>query len=221
MKESIYTIPISEAFEAQEGCPLCGIREDLDKHWVEYITGAAMMEPDVREQTNELGFCQRHYAHTLKANNRLSVALMLQTRLDTIIHNPPQAKITGFFGKKDSNCNCFICKNYEREFSRILDNIVLVWAREDDFKKLYIQQKYVCYKDCESLLNAAAKNLKGAKLREFSNITKDLFQKRAVSLKADIDAFCQLYDYRNAGVTKPDGSVATAVERSISFLAGE
>ena len=43
MKETIYTIPINEAFEAQCGCPLCTLRRKLEQDSVEYIMGAAMM----------------------------------------------------------------------------------------------------------------------------------------------------------------------------------
>ena len=57
MKESIYTIPISEAFEPKRDCPFCTLKNELERHFVEYITGAAMMEPDVRIQTNKQGFC--------------------------------------------------------------------------------------------------------------------------------------------------------------------
>ena len=56
MKETIYTIPINEAFEAKCGCPLCTLRRKLERDSVEYIMGAAMMEPDVRIETNKRGF---------------------------------------------------------------------------------------------------------------------------------------------------------------------
>ena len=61
MRESILTIPISEIFEPKCGCPICRMREMLETRTVEYIMGAAMMEPDVRIETNRLGFCREHY----------------------------------------------------------------------------------------------------------------------------------------------------------------
>ena len=57
MKESIYTIPISEVFEPRCGCPLCRLRDTLEQRCIDYIMGAAMMEPDIRIRTNEQGFC--------------------------------------------------------------------------------------------------------------------------------------------------------------------
>lgn len=82
MKETIYTIPISEAFETSQGCPVCDLRSRQESRWLDYVTGGAMMEPDVREETNRLGFCRRHFGLMLELpNTRLPVALMISTRL--------------------------------------------------------------------------------------------------------------------------------------------
>ena len=62
MRESILTIPISEILEPREGCPICRMRDMLEQRTVEYIMGAAMMEPDVRIETNRAGFCSAHFA---------------------------------------------------------------------------------------------------------------------------------------------------------------
>ena len=61
MRESILTIPVNEVFEPREGCPICRMRDTVEKHLLEYILGDAMMEPDVRILTNQKGFCARHY----------------------------------------------------------------------------------------------------------------------------------------------------------------
>ena len=66
MKESIYTIPLTEVFEPKDGCPICRLRDILEKRMVDYITGAAMMELDVRIETNKKGFCLNHYNQMLK-----------------------------------------------------------------------------------------------------------------------------------------------------------
>ena len=85
MKEAIYTIPISEVFEPKDGCPLCRLRDILEQRCLEYIMGAAMMEPDIRVETNRLGFCKDHYFMMLGRKNRLSIALMLQSHLDGLL----------------------------------------------------------------------------------------------------------------------------------------
>ena len=85
MKESIYTIPVSEVLEPRDGCPLCRMQDTLEKRAIEYIMGAAMMEPDVRQETNRQGFCSNHYNMMLSQRNRLSLALMLQSRLAELL----------------------------------------------------------------------------------------------------------------------------------------
>ena len=69
MRESILTIPISEILEPREGCPICRMRDMLEQRTVEYIMGAAMMEPDVRIETNRAGFCSAHFAQMLKCSS--------------------------------------------------------------------------------------------------------------------------------------------------------
>ena len=81
MRESILTIPVNEIFEPREGCPVCRMRDMLESRTIEYIMGAAMMEPDVRIETNRQGFCKVHFEQMRACKNRLSLALMLQTHL--------------------------------------------------------------------------------------------------------------------------------------------
>ena len=81
MRESILTIPITDVFEPKCGCPICRIRDTLEQHTIEYIMGAAMMEPDVRIETNKAGFCKEHFEQMRACKNRLSLALMLHREL--------------------------------------------------------------------------------------------------------------------------------------------
>lgn len=66
MREDICSIPISEIFEPKDGCPFCRMRDMLEDRMATYITGAAMMEPDVRVETNHLGFCHQHFEQILQ-----------------------------------------------------------------------------------------------------------------------------------------------------------
>lgn len=79
MKQDICSIPIQEIFQEKAGCPLCRMRDMLEQRMAVYITGAAMMEPDVREETNRLGFCHLHFQQIAAEGNKLSVALILES----------------------------------------------------------------------------------------------------------------------------------------------
>ena len=91
MRYDITNIPVAEMFEQRDGCPICRIRNMLEERAVEYITGAAMMEPDIRMETNKQGFCLEHYRQMLKKRNRLSIALMLESHLDEVA----QSRLSG------------------------------------------------------------------------------------------------------------------------------
>ena len=84
MREDICTIPISEVFDEKDGCPICRMRDTVEKRTLEYIMGAAMMEPDIRIETNRLGFCDEHLGMMMDMRGRLSLALMLTSHIEEV-----------------------------------------------------------------------------------------------------------------------------------------
>ncbi|MBR5031680.1 MAG: ABC transporter substrate-binding protein, partial [Clostridia bacterium] len=75
MQEKIYTIPVNEAFEQTDDCPFCVMYNKLESNEIDLITGASMMEPDIRIKTNELGFCRDHFEKMFAKPQRLPLAL--------------------------------------------------------------------------------------------------------------------------------------------------
>ena len=61
MKERIYTIPVSEAFEEDTECPMCILERRIENDAINYTLGPSMMEPDRRIETNKKGFCNHHF----------------------------------------------------------------------------------------------------------------------------------------------------------------
>lgn len=216
MKETIYTIPISEVFEPKQGCPLCTLQRQLEERWVQYITGAAMMEPDVRLATNSEGFCADHLHAMIGQQNRLSVALLLQTRLEHLLaHLDDKPR-----GKQSSPNSCFVCNRIDRELARLCGNLVAVWAREPGFRELYAAQQYLCLVHHQPLLHAA-QGLRGRDRTPFLLATNELLRRGLSPAKADIDAFCKLFDHRSAGGERPSEQVAQAVEHAGMRLCGD
>ena len=84
MRDDICTIPVSEVFEHNDGCPICRMRDTIEERMTDYILGDAMMEPDVRIETNKTGFCEHHYNNMMSRRGRLQLALMLQTHINEI-----------------------------------------------------------------------------------------------------------------------------------------
>ena len=85
MKETIYTIPISEAFHEKDGCPFCRLYSECETQSLDFALGGAMMEPHERTLSNELGFCEKHYNGLRSLSNRLSLGLMTTTHLDELL----------------------------------------------------------------------------------------------------------------------------------------
>ena len=131
MRDTIYTIPLTDVFEPRDGCPLCRLYDILEQRCVEYIMGAAMMEPDVRVETNRLGFCRRHFDMMLARKNRLSIALMLESHLDHISQEILTEKGTAPVRKGHSAAvelagSCYVC----RKIDGVLDTLSLIHISE-------------------------------------------------------------------------------------------
>ena len=82
MKEKIYTIPVTEAFEQDSECPVCLLEKKLEAEYTDYYLGPALMEADCRIETNKKGFCRRHFEMMYnRQENRLGLALETDTHL--------------------------------------------------------------------------------------------------------------------------------------------
>lgn len=103
MRDDICTIPVSEVFEHNDGCPICRMRDTIEERMTDYILGDAMMEPDVRIETNKTGFCEYHYNNMMSRRGRLQLALMLQTHINEINGEIFKKKLFNTDSKKTGN----------------------------------------------------------------------------------------------------------------------
>lgn len=222
MRESLLTIPINEVFEPREGCPICAMRNTVEAHICEYIMGAAMMEPDVRIETNRLGFCTTHYGMLLKQNNRLSLALMLNTHLAERREKMFKGKGgMARFTKKSvpEERTCFVCSKVNWGVDHMLGTLYNMWS-DDGFRWLYSQQEYICLEHYELLMLGAFKHLKKDDLKTFVEATDKLVEEYMKSLNDDVQQFCDSFDYRNAAKLHNEDMehVRSSIERAIGFI---
>ena len=217
MKESIYTIPISEVFEPKDGCPLCRLRDTLEERAVEYILGAAMMEPDVREETNRLGFCIGHYRQMLARKSRLQMALTMQTRLAHLLDELEKPKIPS---RPEKNTHtCYVCEKLDGAMSMMRANIYQMYAAHEDFRRLYGEQTGLCYDHCRYLL-AGASALPRKYQKTFAEETARLCREQLDPLFEEVSTFCRQFDYRAQG-HGGFGTSRDSIERSIRAVTGE
>lgn len=223
MRESLLTIPISEIMDPREGCPVCRMRDMLESRTVEYIMGAAMMEPDVRIETNRAGFCHTHLTQMMKQKNRLSLALMLQTHLETAdrelfsrkkLFEPKTAR-----RQKLSKINesCFVCEKIDWGMERLMKTFFEMYGHED-FRKLLSEQEYICLPHYDLLLSLAPEYLKKNELAAFTEDIRAITERYLNTLYEDVSHYCSMYDYRNTGKDADWGNSKDSIERSVKFL---
>lgn len=240
MKEKIYTIPVNEAYDADCECPMCFLHKRLEKEQIEYALGAAMMEPDNRVHSNEVGFCNRHLAKLYAYPNRLGLALVLDTHLAEIRSKlDKKAKAAaalknggGLFKKSeakqfaeelskmldDIGNGCVVCEKTEYTMQRYFEVCVDMWDSEPDFKKKFDSSKGVCLPHFKALANAAAKYLGKAAAADFISC---LYKKQLTELEriqADIHKFTLKFDYRNQAMEW--GSAKDAPVRTVEKIGG-
>lgn len=219
MDEKIYTIPINLSFEQLSGCPLCRLYEEAKSKALDYVTGAAMMEPSVRIMTNEQGFCREHFSDMLAMKNRLSVALMLESHMDEI-----GKRLYAHGGKNASKeagriaGSCFVCSRIEEYMSHYLSNIVHMFRSGLEFRELYSRQEGFCIPHTAALLAAGAEGLSKKEFPDFQRLTLEAAKRSHDALREDLAGFTRSFDYRFQAEPKTE-RVKSAVENTVAYLA--
>lgn len=225
MRNDICTIPISEVFEVNDGCPICRMYATVEERILDYILGDAMMEPDVRIETNKQGFCSHHFDKMLSRRGRLQLALMLETHIKSVgegifdkkLFNPPAKKAQK---AKTLSESCFVCDKIEWGTSRMIDTIYRCYENEKDFRNLFNGQPMFCLPHYERLINGIDKRRMshyGSEMAEnLTRITTEYIK----TLSEDISKYCSMYDYRSNVAGADWGNSKDSVERCVGFLTG-
>ena len=167
MKESIYTIPLMDAFRSGDECPFCFLERQIEEHSIDFVlgSGASYMEDDIRSQTDAAGFCRYHYKKLYDYGNRLGAALILSTHfhklnanLDTEIRKftPGKSSLMKRLKKSSSEdtpatsigqwvqnqtSHCYICDHIRSDYERYLDTFFELYKKDPAFRELFEQQR--------------------------------------------------------------------------------
>ncbi len=227
MHERIYTIPVNEAFDAAENdCPFCRLYKKLENDELDLILGASMMDPDVRIRTNKTGFCDRHYAQMFARNNRLQMALTLESHLielqsdlkpGGILARDKGAKPAERISKLQSTC--YVCERIEDKISKMFVTAACLFNEETEFKNKFKSKKMICLPHYRILLQTAQSCLPKAGYAELCSEADRIVGAYLKELTGDISWFCKKFDYRFDA--EPWGNSRDSVERAIRFLNGD
>ena len=224
MQENICSIPVNDVFMPRDGCPMCKMRDMLERRKAEYVTGSAMMEPNVRVRTNEEGFCYRHFSMMIRLGKRLSNALILESHLQRVAEELVLTSPKGKFDKKRLSAlqsmtkDCFICRDIKYNMENMVRIVHAMWISEPEFRQLYSEQPYICLEHYSMLLEIDQKGL-GKNFDAFYQATISLTGNYLAELIDNVHHFSSMFDYRNEGADW--GNSRDSIERAVEFLTGE
>ena len=243
MKDTIYTIPLTDAFKANDECPFCFIKRKLEQDAISFILGSAYMEDDIRAVTDQTGFCSAHYKKMYDYGNRLGMALMLHThyialqkelKKKTTAFAPSSSSFLSKFKKpktlegasqniisswvKETDASCYICDSINKNFVRYLDTFFYLLTHNEEFKKLFTESKGVCVSHFGDLMTLSETKLSDKEKEAFYPILFQMVQDNLKRLEDDISWFIDKYDYKNNDADWKNSK--DAISRGIQKLAG-
>lgn len=237
VKEKIYTIPVNEAFDAGGECPFCNMYRRLETESVEYMLGPAYMEDDIRMDTNKKGFCPHHYSEMYKQQNRLGLALMLHTHMQTVDkelasliseRKPAKKSLFAKHGRENDpiaayldtvGSTCYICDRIAHTFERYIDTFFYMWAKMPEIKDKVKSSNGFCLKHFSMLITEGEKKLSSAEYEDLMNIILPLEQENIKRITDEVEHFTDKFDYRHKD--EPWGNSRDSVERGILKTASE
>lgn len=245
MKEQLYTIPLTDAFRAEDECPFCYIERMLEQHAIDFVlgSGASYMEDDIRAETDRMGFCKTHFQKLYDYGNRLGAGLILSTHVkkknqelaDTIKQfTPGKSSVMNRFKKAQINSeapktsigqwvqeqesHCYICDYYKNTYARYLDTFFEMYRKDPEFVALLKSSKGFCLHHFGDLVETAETLLSSKEKTGFYEILFPLMTANMERVQADIEWFCDKFDYRNKDADWKDSK--DALQRSMQKMAG-
>ncbi len=230
MKEKLYTIPVNEAFEVEDECPICFMVESLEGNAMDFVMGPSYMEDDVRGETSRLGFCQKHVMKLYGNQNRLGLALIMQSHMKKVIKEVEksggivskltrpslfkknnESRETSYISKVQSSC--YICSKVDGTFERYIDTLFHLYRREDEFRKMFNSCKGFCTDHYKLLSDKSSEYLSGSQLDGFSKRLNSLYIDNMKRVIDDLEWFIDKFDYRYAD--EPWGDSKDALQRAL------
>lgn len=225
MRYHLETIPVIDAYKAPSECPLCDLKENVEQSYLVSFLGGSVMEPAVRIEVNQKGFCGIHFSKMIQMKNRLGLALMTHTYLMETVRcfAPADLRKTSFLHKKpkphETASTCILCDRLSDTMSRYLYTVLHLWRTDNEFQKVFNQSKGHCLVHHDQLLQMAAKEWNAENFSSFSRTLHALQLENMARIEKELKWFTEKFDYRNAD--KPWGESKDSLERAIFKLRGK
>ena len=238
MREQIDTIPVNDAFMAEDECPFCYLERKAEQSTIRYIAGngASYMEPDARAETDKTGFCPVHMKKLYDYGNALGNALILQTHYADLLEDFRAEKESfkipakrSLFGKKAPSgepywkklekqaSECLICQRINYHMERYYATFFYM-LKDAEFRTRVENSKGFCLRHFPQLLRQAEEKLPNAQREWFYPTVFRVMEENLTRVKGDLDWFVAKFDYRNA--TADWKNSKDAVSRTMQKLEG-
>ncbi len=214
MKEQLYTIPVNDIFNQDCECPVCAMKRALEEDAVAFTMGPSYMEDDIRLTTDKVGFCAAHMQMLYDFENRLGLALILDTHMKYMIKNieilQKKGRKTsgGLFSKKEEpplvafteqvSSSCFICDRIRHTFERYIATTFYLYENDSAFSSKFRKSKGFCLEHYGLLYESAPRYISGSVLDSFTADLNQVFLDNFKRMEEEVSWFIDKFDYRNA-----------------------
>lgn len=243
MHENIATIPLMDAFNAEDECPFCYLEREAEQHAISFILGSAYMEDDIREKTDSTGFCRHHFKMMYDYGNRLGNALILSTHLrklnqelgeelksftpgksslfsrlkrTDVSADSPKTALGNWISKKTRSC--YVCDHFSQIYNRYLDTFFDLYLKNEEFRELFLNSKGFCLPHFGDLMEAAESKLTDSQKENFYLKVFAMMQENLDRLQKEVSWFVEKNDYRNKD--KDWGNSIDSIQRGMQKCAG-
>lgn len=241
MKETLYTIPLTDAFNAHDECPFCFVEREVERGLLDLVLGssASYMESDMREMTDKAGFCRAHFKKMFDYGNSLGNAWILKTHYIQMQKElEQQAKMfapskTSFMNKlkktdegdnaisawvKEKEDSCYICTNFAKTYDRYLDTFFFMYKKDGEMQKMMEESKGFCLHHFGDVCRRAESELNDKQKAVFFPFVISQMQENLKRLGEDVAWLVEKYDYRNKDADWKNSR--DAVQRGMQKLRG-
>lgn len=241
MKEQLYTIPLNDAMNANDECPFCNIERNIEQDLLDFVLGSSSsyMEADIRELTDNAGFCRAHFQKMFDYGNTLGNAWILKTHYQKIIQEmhqqfaaftPGKTSFRDKFRKTVQSSNpigvwvtekensCYICHQYQDTYARYLDTFFYMYKKDSLFREKLENGKGFCLPHFKDLCEAADSQLNDKEKESFYAAILPLMERNMKRLSEDVAWMVEKFDYRNKDADWKQSK--DAIQRGMQKLKG-
>ena len=235
MKEQLYTIPVNDIFDKKDcECVICAMKKSLEDDAVAFSMGPSYMEDDIRLTTDKIGFCRPHMQMMYDFENRLGLALIMDTHMKKMaeeiekLQKKGRKSSGGLFSKKDETPiheftekitnSCYICDRISHTFERYIATIFYLYEKDPAFPGKLNKCRGFCLEHYGMLYEMAPNYLHGNTLDEFTRAIDRIFMENYKRMEEELSWFIDKFDYRNK--EKPWKTSKDAVQRAMTKCNG-